>query len=75
MDVLFLIEQTKSNQMAHFMKNTAMAGGALVLSTPITSFRARQVCRSPIRSSVVADPSSQRCPKRELQARFATLGA
>jgi putative oxidoreductase len=48
-------EQTKANQMAHFMKNMAIAGGALVLFYAYNQLQAKQDCRSPIRCSAAAD--------------------
>jgi hypothetical protein len=55
-------EQAKANQMAHFMKNMAMAGAALVILYAYNRSKATPGCRSPIRSSVAA---KTRGPSRE----------
>ena len=58
--------QAQQMQMAQFVKNVAMAGGALVSSTSTTSSKARPAFRSPTRCSAV--PTDARCYGSRLEA-------
>jgi hypothetical protein len=48
-------EQLRSKQMAHFMKNRAMAGGALLLFYAYNQLQEDAGCRSRIRSLAAAE--------------------
>jgi hypothetical protein len=50
-------EQQKQAQMAGFMKNTALLGGALVLFSAWNQLQATRVCRSRIPCSAAGEPN------------------